>query len=128
MGLKVLMVTNVWIPYFRDERVKVQERPVAEMLDRLIGEDRGVLCGVVEAELYGGSRKDERSTLEAHLGALDLLETERENLCLKRRGVTVFSFTALVAALCLRDRLALLENDGHFEHIENLKRVPWRAS
>ncbi len=50
--VKVLADTNVWISYFRGERATAQEQPAAEALDRLIGEDRVVLCGVVEMELY----------------------------------------------------------------------------
>ncbi len=134
-SLKVLADTNVWIAYFRGDRAGAQEQPVAEVLDRLIGEDRVVLCGVVEMELYQGLRENERDTLEAHLSALDFLKTEREDFrragsvlrTLRRQGVTIPSPDALIAALCLRHSLTLLENDQHFEHIEGLERYPWRT-
>ncbi len=134
-SLKVLADTNVWIVYFRGDRAGAQEQPVAEVLDRLIGEDRVVLCGVVEMELYQGLRENERDTLEAHLSALDFLETQREDFrragsvlrTLRRQGVTIPSPDALVAALCLRHELTLLENDRHFEHIEGLERYLWRT-
>ena len=133
-SLKVLADTNVWIAYFRGDRAGVQEQPVAEVLDRLIGEDRVVLCGVVEMELYQGVRENERDTLETHLSALDFLETERGDFrragsvlrTLRRQGVTIPSPDALIAALCLRHELTLLEFDQHFEHIEGLVRVAWR--
>lgn len=106
------------------------------MLDRLIGEDRVVLGGAVEMELYQGLRENERGTLEARLSALAFLETEREDFRragfvlgdLRQRGITVPSSDALVAVLCLRHELTLLEFDQHFEHIEDLKRVSWRTS
>jgi len=133
---KVLADTNVWIAYFRGERAKAQEQPAAEVLDRLIGEDRVVLCGVVEMELYQGLRENERSTLEAQFSALAFLETSREDFRraghllgdLRRQGITIPSPDALIAALCLRHDLTLLENDGHFEHISGLKCFPWRTS
>ena len=133
---RVLADTNVWIAYFRGERAKAQEQPAAEALDRLIGEDRVVLCGVVEMELYQGLRENERELLEAQFSALAFFETSREDFRraghllgnLRRRGVTIPSPDALIASLCLRHDLMLLENDGHFGHIEGLRRVPWRTS
>ncbi len=133
---KVLADTNVWIAYFRGERAKAQEQPAAEALDRLIGEDRVVLCGVVEMELYQGLREHERGTLEAQFTALEFFALDREDFRraghllgdLRRQGVTIPSPDALIAALCLRHNLTLLENDGHFEHIAELKRFPWRTS
>ena len=133
---KVLADTNVWIAYFRGERTKAQEQPAAEALDRLISEDRVVLSGVIEMELYQGLRENEREVLEAQFTALAFFETRREDFRraghllgdLRRQGVTIPSPDALVAALCLHHDLTLLENDGHFEHIEGLKRFPWRPS
>lgn len=132
---KVLADTNVWIAYFRGSRAQAQEQPVADALDRLISEDRVVLGGVVEMELYQGLRENERATLEAQFTALEFFETSREEFRragdilgqLRRQGITIPSPDALIAALCLRHDLPLLENDSHFEHIAGLKRFPWRA-
>lgn len=134
--IKVLADTNVWIAYFRGERAKLQEQPAAEVLDRLIGEDRVVLSGVVEMELFQGLRENERGTLEAQFSALEFFALDREDFRraghilgdLRRQGVTIASPDALIAALCLRHDLTLLENDGHFEHIAGLERFPWRPS
>lgn len=133
---KVLADTNVWIAYFRGERATAQQRPVAEVLDRLIMADQVVLCGVVEMELYQGLREEERSTLEAQFTALAYVDTTREDFRragqvlgdLRRQGVTIPSPDALIAALCLRHELTLLENDAHFGHIEGLERIPWRTA
>jgi len=107
---------------------------VAEVLDRLIGEDRVVLSGVVEMELYQGLRENERDLLEAQFTALKFFETSREDFRraghllgdLRRQGITIPSPDALIAALCLRHDVTLRENDAHFEHIAGLKRFPWR--
>ena len=131
---RVLVDTNVWIAYFRGDRAPAQVQPVTEVLHGLIGEDRVVLCGVVEMELYSGLRENERDTLEAQLSALEFLETSRETFRqagtvlsnLRRQGVTVPSPVALIAALCLQHNLTLLENDKHFEQVEGLRRFPWR--
>lgn len=133
-GARVLADTNVWIAFFRGKRARGAERKVAEALDRLIAEDRVVLCGVVEMELLSGLREAERTLLESHLSALLYLDTEREDFrrageilgTLRRQGVTVPAPDALIAALCLRHELPLLELDKHFAHIGGLKRIPWR--
>ena len=133
---RVLADTNVWIAYFRGERAPVQARPAAEALDALIVADRVVLCGVVEMELYAGLRAGEQEELEAQFAALPFVETVREDFrragqvlgALRGRGVTIPSPDALIAALCLRHGLTLLENDGHFGHVEGLERLPWREA
>ena len=130
----VLVDTNVWIAYFRGERAPAQVQPATEVLHGLIGEDRVMLCGVVEMELYSGLRENERDTLEAQLSALEFLETSRETFRqagtvlshLRRQGVTIPSPDALIATLCLQHDLTLLENDKHFEQVEGLRRFPWR--
>ena len=134
LAFSVLADTNVWISYFRGERVSAQARPAAEALDELIIADRVVLCGVVEMELYAGLREGERTRLEARFAALRFIETARDDFWragqvlngLRRSGVTIPSPDALIAALCLRHGLLLLENDAHFGQIAGLERVPWR--
>ena len=95
----------------------------------------GVLtCGIVETELYQGVREDERVILEAQLDALDFLETTRGDYraagnvlkALRKRGITIPTPDAVIAALCLHHDLTLLERGGHFAEIEGLKCFPWR--
>ncbi len=133
-GARVLADTNVWIAFFRGERAGEGERKAAEALDRLIAEDRVVLCGVVEMELFSGLREAERTLLESHLSVLPYLDTDREDFrrageilgTLRQQGVTIPAPDALIAALCLRHELPLLEFDKHFAHIVGLERIPWR--
>lgn len=133
---RVLADTNVWIAYFRGERAPTRVRPAAEALDALVVADRVVLCGVVEMELYAGLKSGEREELEAQFAALPFVEAAREDFrraghllgLLRGQGVTIPSSDALIAALCLRHGLTLLENDGHFGHVEGLERLPWRET
>lgn len=133
---KVLVDTNVWIDFFRGERASPEGQHVAEVLDTLLVHDRVLTCGIIETELYQGVRDDERAILEAQLEGLDFLETTRGDYRtagtilnrLRKRGITIPTPDALIAALCLRDDLVLLERDSHFAEIEGLKRYPWRNS
>ena len=131
---RVLVDTNVWIDFFRGERASTEGQQVADVLDTLLVHDGVLTCGIVETELYQGVRDDERVILEAQLDALDFLETTREDYraagnvlkALRKRGITIPTPDALIASLCLRYDLTLLERDGHFAEIESLKRFPWR--
>ena len=131
---RVLVDTNVWIDFFRGERASAEGQQVADVLDTLLVHDRVLTCGIVETELYQGVRDDERVILEAQLDALDFLETTRGDYraagnvlkALRKRGITIPTPDALIAALCLHHDLTLLERDGHFAEIEGLKCFPWR--
>lgn len=133
---KVLVDTNVWIDFFRGERASPEGQQVAEVLDTLLVHDRVLTCGIVETELYQGVRDDEREILEAHLDALDFLETDRRDYRdaghilrgLRKEGKSIPTPDGLIAALALRYDLMLLERDGHFGDIPALKRYPWRAT
>ena len=131
---RVLVDTNVWIDFFRGERASTEGRQVADVLDTLLVHDEVLTCGIVETELYQGVRDDERVILESQLDALNFLEMNREDYraagnvlkALRKRGTTIPTPDALIASLCLRNDLMLLERDGHFAEIEGLKRLPWR--
>jgi len=103
------------------------------VLDRLIGEDRGFSWDRRDGTL-SGLRENERDLLEAQFTALEF-ETDRALPPGRAPSgrhpsdkASPSSPDALIAALCLRHDLTLLENDGHFEHISGLKRFPWRPS
>ncbi|MEX2535117.1 MAG: PIN domain-containing protein [Trueperaceae bacterium] len=131
---KVLADTNVWIAFFRGSRASEQDRLVADVLDRLIVEDRVLTCGIVEMELLQGLRQGERATLQENFASLPFLDTTRDDFRrageisrqLRVKGTTIPSGDALIAAICIRRELALLENDRHFREIEDLKQLDWR--
>lgn len=48
----VVVDTSVWIDFFRNEK----GRP-GDLLDTLLAQDRVLLCGVVEMEIFQGLKK-----------------------------------------------------------------------
>jgi len=130
---KVLTDTNVWIAYSWRLNVPKQEQPRQRGVDRLIGEDRVVLSGIVEMELYQGLRK-RRDLLEAQFTALEFFETDRADF--RRAGHLLGTSKRQASPLARRaDRRALLASrpDAARERralrgISGLKRFPWRPS
>lgn len=133
---KVLVDTNVWIAFFRKTRGDETSQQVGTVLDGLLVEDRVVLSGVVEMELLHGVKEHERGELEVLLEALPYVEASRQDFRragellnnLRRRGITIPTPDALLAAQCLRQNFQLLENDKHFAEIKGLQRVAWREA
>lgn len=124
MAELVLIDTSAWIAFFRGDE------PVASLVDNAL-EGRAALCGVVELELRQGLKPEERNRVLPLLEATVRLPTEEGDwgragdllAALRRRGVTVPSTDGLIAHLALKHKVALVENDGHFEHFAGLKRL-----
>lgn len=124
----VLVDSSAWIEYFRQT-----EGPVGDTVLRLLGEDRIVLCGMVELELLQGIRPKERRMLVELLQALTYVETERRDFVaagerlaqLRRQGITIPASDGLIAILCIRHQLRLLAVDRHFDHVPELSRLPF---
>lgn len=122
----VLVDTSVWIDYFR-----YSSGSLGDLVARLLGENRIVLCGVVEMELLQGVRPHERAQLQDVLQALPYVETEREDFIaagnrmaqLRSRGITIPVTDCLIGVLCARHKLRLLTTDGHFNHFSELSRL-----
>ncbi len=123
----VMVDSSAWIDYFRKT-----EGAVGDRVSRLLDEDRIVLCGMVELELLQGVRPRERRVLGELLRALSYVETERRDFIaagdrlaqLRRKGVTLPASDGLIAALCVRHKLQLLTLDAHFDHLEEVERLP----
>jgi predicted nucleic acid-binding protein len=121
----VLVDTSAWVDFFRKG-----SGPIAAAVDVLLDQDRVVLCGVVEMELLQGAGAKDAPRLTVLLSALRFADASREDFraageslaTLRRRGVIVPATDALIAALCLRNRLALLTTDSHFEHFPEIGR------
>ena len=117
----VLVDTSVWIEYLRSGAAAESER-----LDSLLAHDQAAVTWPVVTELIRGVRsKRERQNLEALFGALPLLEVTAddwvaagENLAkLQVRGVTLPTLDALIAAVAARNKVQVLTNDRHFDHL-----------
>jgi len=127
----VLVDSSAWISYLRSG-----EGTLSTSLERLLDENRVALCGIVLTEVRQGLRSHEQREVLELFETVPYLETTRDDYeragallaGLQRRGMTIPAPDGVIAALCLEHELALLEFDQHFEHIEDLKRIPWRAS
>ncbi len=130
----VLVDSSAWIGYLRPGRGAASD--ASDTLDRLLQEDRVVLCGMVELEIFQGLRPQERGRISELFSALSYIETERIDYVaagerlgdLRRRGVTIPGADCLIGVLCLRHDLALLTLDGHFDHLPDVKRFPERTA
>jgi len=122
----VLVDSSVWIEYFRSG-----EGDLFDLVDGLLDERRVVLCGMVELEILQGIRPAERPTIKSLFSALDFVETVRSDYVaageqlneLRRTGITIPSSDALIGAVCVRNGLALLTTDRHFDHLAEIRRA-----
>lgn len=125
MSLTVLVDSSAWIEYLRLGR-----GPVSDVVDRLLQEDRVLLCGMVELEIFQGLRPQERERVAGLFSALPYIETERRDYVaagkrageLRRRGVTIPGADSLIGELCLRHDLRLLTLDKHFDNLPDVRR------
>jgi predicted nucleic acid-binding protein len=123
-----LIDTSAWVDFFRGHE------PLASTVDALLADGRAALCGMVELEIRQALRQREEDLLNL-LGATVRLSTTEEDYAqagelladLRRGGMTLPATDGLIAQVALRHGVSLLENDRHFEHIETLKRAPWRV-
>jgi predicted nucleic acid-binding protein len=121
----VLIDSSAWIEYLRLGR-----GAASDAVDGLLQEDRALLCGMVELEIFQGLRARERDRVSELFSALPYLETERIDYVnagerlgdLRRRGVTIPGADCLIGVLCLRQDLPLLTLDAHFDHLPDVKR------
>jgi predicted nucleic acid-binding protein len=123
----VLVDTSAWIDFFRNDK-----GPTGDLLETLLVQDRVVLCGVVEMEIFQGLRKkQELLEVQTIFELIPYLEMTRRDFIasgtlwqnLRKKGKTLPSTDCLIAALCLRNDLALLSLDVHFDEIGEMKRI-----
>jgi predicted nucleic acid-binding protein len=123
-----LIDTSAWIAFFRGHE------PLASTVDSVLADGSAALCGMVELEIRQGLRQGETALLSLLSATIRLSTTEEDYAQagellaeLRRRGVTLPATDGLIAQVALRHGASLLDNDRHFEHIDALSRVPWRA-
>lgn len=122
----VLIDTSGWIAFFRGLQ------PSADAIEELLRDERTVLCGPVELELRRGLGEHERQRVLPILRALPRIETGEPDFQaagdllhdLRTRGVTIPSIDGLIATLALRESIALLTLDRHFQRIDGLRLLP----
>jgi predicted nucleic acid-binding protein len=119
----ILVDTTVWIDFFSGLTT-----PQVAMLNSLIaGREDICLCGVILTEVLQGIRDDKEhdKTLAIFLDLL-YLPMSRETFLLaahiyrslRVRGITIRnSVDCMIAAVCVENNVALLQNDRDFDHI-----------
>lgn len=121
----IVVDTTIWIDFFAGRR---DEPHVTELL-RLIDADAGIaLTDVVLAEILQGLRDDhtvrrvDKRLAEFDVLRLRTLDDFRNAAALYRRarskGRTIRrTLDCLIAAVCVRERCAILHNDRDFDHL-----------
>ena len=122
----VVVDTSVWIDFFHNEK----GHP-GDLLDTLLAEDRVLLCGVVEMEIFQGLRKRELREVKSVFELIPYIDITRRDFIasgtlwqnLRKKGKTLPSTDCLIAELCIRHNLSLFSLDSHFDKIKELKRI-----
>ncbi len=122
----VLVDTSVWIDFFRNDKGSAGDK-----LDRLLAEDRVLLCGVIEMEIFQGLRKNELKAVQSIFRLIPYVDTTREDFIgagklwqtLRKKGKTIPSTDCLIAEVCLKRDVFLFSLDAHFDEIRSLKRI-----
>ncbi|HUT55866.1 MAG TPA: PIN domain-containing protein [bacterium] len=117
----VMADTCIWIDYFNRPGSRVSQH-----LGELIQDERVALVGPVLAELLSGTRtKEELDLINETLDILPYYEADLNAwkmtamimLQLKKHGKTVKLIDALIASLCITNKLRLYSIDKDFDHI-----------
>jgi predicted nucleic acid-binding protein len=115
----ILIDTNIIIDYLEG----------SYPLDNLFDTEEAATCGIVLAELLHGvkSIKEKKMITEAlsefHWINIEesLWETVGSNLnILKKAGLNLPFQDAVLAAMCIKNKISLLSNDRHFEKIAEI--------
>jgi len=117
----ILIDTSAWIEFLRDTG-----SPTCEAVERLLAEDIAI-CDTVRMEILAGARDSTHlGRLRGLLARATLLETTTGDYetaaalyrSCRRQGDTVRKLTdCLIAAIAIREGLALLHQDADFEVI-----------
>jgi predicted nucleic acid-binding protein len=122
----VLVDTSVWIDFFRHKSGRT-----GDLFDALLAENRVLLCGVVEMEIFQGLRGKELHEVRSVLQLIPYIDTTREDFIeagglwnrLRRKGITIPPTDCLIAQMCLKRDLSLFTIDAHFDEVEGLNKL-----
>lgn len=133
--MKVLVDTSVWSLALRRRKnaLSSTEQQAVHDLHNLIEEGRVVMLGVVRQELLSGIREEEAfEKLERLLepfedypiATADHKAAARLSNAARRRGVTVSTIDALIAAVAVNNQLPVFTTDKDFRHLTAVAKVP----
>lgn len=119
----ILVDSSVWIQYFRNGT-----DPFSVHLHQLIQQNRVILTGVTEMEIYNGLREKELNEIQSIFDLLQFAETTRNDFKtagkviteLRKNGKTIALSDALIASVCINNDYELMTLDHDFDYIPNL--------
>jgi predicted nucleic acid-binding protein len=120
----VLVDTSVWIAFFREGSSSAARR-----LEVLLEEGEACICGLIEAELLPGLRREDRIRVRTLMTGLPCLETATDIWAdvadIQERslaqGLGPFSIPDLVvASVALRHEVPIFSLDKHFLSISRV--------
>jgi predicted nucleic acid-binding protein len=118
-----LLDTTTLIDYLRDKS------NVPQLLEKLCSEDGFLGCSPINiVEIYTGMKDKEKAETDEFLNSLECYEIDREiaNLAgdlkrkYSRKGITLSTPDALIAATAIRKHLVLVTNNARHFPIEGL--------
>jgi len=125
----VLIDTTAWIEFFRRQAPGRPHEPVADVVDRLLRDDRVASPGVVRAELLQGARSvREKESLGRQLAATHDLPDPPDlwarvadlGYALRRKGHDVRIPDLVIAAVAQAYDVPVLTLDRHFTAIASV--------
>lgn len=118
----VVVDTSVWIDFFRNPAEEGNGRLEELIRDR----NRAAICGIILQDILQGIREQKSYELtRQRLLFLPFLDANREVHLLaasiyrdlRKKGVTVPSTDAAIAAVAIHHEFSLFTRDGHFAEI-----------
>ena len=123
----ILVDSSVWISYFRN-----LDSGKVVLLEGFLDHDRVAICGIIEAELFLGTKnKKTEKLLKDVLSKVERIyedsslwyQVGRGGAILRAKGVTVPLSDLIIATQALAYNIPLLHDDKHFEMISKHLKV-----
>jgi predicted nucleic acid-binding protein len=120
----VMIDSSCWVEFLRGGN-----KDIADKVEGLIESDRAAICGIVELEIIQGIRNKNQSVLIRNLfGIIKYYDFERKDFInsgdsikkLRSEGITIAPSHALIAELCIRNKLSLMTLDKDFKKVKGL--------
>ena len=120
----VLLDTSVWI-----EALRGKTSDIVAVAQRLLRDDRVLICGPVIFEIKRGLHAPERKKVLPLLDALIRLAVDEAvwdaagdlDARLRGSGITIPPMDVLIAQVCLKYKVSLFSMDEHFNSVPGFK-------
>ena len=120
----VFLDTSVWI-----DALKGKTPLIVEATEKLLKDDRILICGPVLFEIKRGLRPPDRKKILPLFDALTRLSVDETvwdaagdlDASLRKKGITIPPMDVIIAQVCLHHEVSLFTLDDHFHSIPRLK-------